>query len=434
MPLFRRQKPQSVEASPVEPSPTLPTPPDSAGLRLVADHRDYLLSLVDPLAPVGLSTLDAYGMAVCEDIVAPSGLPHFDTALVDGYAVASENVADATASSPRILAVSDWIVSRRLVNVEPDDAVRVDAGCPLPTGADAVVPLSDTDRGVETVRISSAPHPGDGVRHRGSQIQVDQQILSTGQRLGAREIGALAAFGYDKILARPRPRVVVVNVGTGWVEPGFGEREGIDRYPVSSYVVAAAAKAEGSQVWRVDASGLDQEAVRGIINDQLIRADLVLITTGADRPDIDDAVAVMDAMGMCEFPAIAMQPAQAQGIGLIGADKVPAVLVAGEAVEAYVTFQTFVRPLIRKLRGATPYEQPATRCFAATILRPDAERDLYVLGHFSDEGGRRLVRPLGKTYGGVADLTRANCIIILPAGDEPIAAGGAVMVWALDHD
>lgn len=434
MPLFRRQKPQTVEENSVEPSPTLPTPPESQGLRSVADHRDYLLSLVDPLAPVGLSALEAYGMAVCEDIMAPSGLPEFDTALVDGYAVASESVDAASPGSPRILAVADWIVSRRLVTLDPDVAVRIEAGCPLPIGADAVVALADTDRGVDTVRISSAPLPGTGVRRQGSQVQVDQQILSMGQRLGAREIGVLAALGYNKILARPRPRVVVVNMGAGWVEPGFGERRGIDRYPVSSFVVAAAAKAEGSQVWRVDASGVDDDAVRNMINDQLIRADLVLITTGSDRPDIDDAISVMDSMGLCEFPAVGMQPACTQGIGLIGVDKVPAVLVAGDAVEAYVTFQTFVRPLIRKLQGATPYEQPATRCFAATILRPEPDRDSFLLGHFSDEGGRRLVRPLGKTYGGVADLTRANCLITLPAGEAPIAAGGAVMVWPLDHD
>lgn len=436
MPLFRRRKNEDRDQVYAEPTPTLPTPPepDAQGRRGVQDHRDYLLSLIDPLSPFGMQVLEAHGMAVCEDIVSPIDLPEFDIAAIDGYAVEAESVLSASDEHPRELTVTDWVVSRRIARLGEGEAIRVDAGRPLPEGADAVVALPNTDRGVDTVKVFAPVPPGGGVAPRGHELRADEPVLRIGQRLGAREVGLLSGLGFSKVLARPRPRIVVISTGAGLVEPGYGVRQGAEHYDAISYLISASAVAEGSQVWRVDALGLDTASVRDTISDQLIRADLILLTTGPDQADVDEIRGVMESMGMCDFGPVAMEPGGFQGLGIIGVDKVPAVLITGDAATAYVTFQTFVRPLIRKLRGATPYSHQPLRCFAATVLRPDAHDAHFILGRYSDEGGRRLVRPLEAQEGGLAELASANCLILLPAGADPIYAGDAVMVWRLDHD
>lgn len=436
MPLFRRRKDEDRDQAFVEPSPTLPTPPepDAQGRRSVQDHRDYLLSLIDPLTPFGLHVLESHGMAVCEDIVSPMDLPEFDVAAHDGYAVTSETVQAASDQRPVELAVTDWVVSRRIAQLGEGQAIRVDAGCPLPEGADAVVALPNTDRGVDTVKIFAPAAPGEGVTPRGHQLRADEQVLRIGQRLGAREVALLSGLGFSKVLARPRPRIVVISTGAGLVEPGLGVREGAEHYDAISYLMAASAVAEGSQVWRVNALGLDAASVRDTISDQLIRADLILLTAGPDQADVDDVRAVMEAMGLCDFGPVAMEPGGFQGLGIIGVDKVPAVLISGDAATAYVTFHTFVRPLVRKLRGATPYSHQPLRCFAGTVLRPDPDVVRFVPGRYSEERGRRLVRPLDAHGGGLAGLAQANCLILLPAGANAVMAGDHVMVWPLEHD
>ena len=149
----------------------------------------------------------------------------------------------------------------------------------------------------------------------------------------------LAMAGIDRVLARPRPRVVVLSVA----------EEGSDPADVESHLLAAALKADGAQVWRVPlGAGADRE-LQDAISDQLIRADLVVASGLLD--DEARLPRVVSQMGLLDLSSVALQPGGRIGCALVGEDRIPLALVADDPAEAYVGYQYFVRPLVRKLMG-----------------------------------------------------------------------------------
>ena len=140
--------------------------------------------------------------------------------------------------------------SRQPLRLQPKQAVRVYTGAPLPTLADAVLPLEWSDRGRKRVTSHRPVRSGDFVRRVGDDIQPGDVAVSSGTILGPAQIGLLAAVGRSKVLAYPRPRVTIVSYGKELVdidrEPGLGQV-----FDVNSYSLAAAAKEAGADVQRV---------------------------------------------------------------------------------------------------------------------------------------------------------------------------------------
>ena len=129
-------------------------------------------------------------------------------------------------------------------------------------------------------------------------------------------------------------------------------------------------------MFRVGHVGDDPAALKQLVYDQLVRADLILTTGGVSQGDYDIVKAVLPELGATDFASVAMQPGKPQGFGLIGEDRTPIVMLPGNPVSAFVSFEAFVRPVIRKLMGVTPYVRPTVRCAAAhamsSIRGPDA--------------------------------------------------------------
>ena len=169
-------------------------------------------------------------------------------------------------------------------------------------------------------------------------------------------------------------------------------------------------------MFRVGQVGDDAELLKQVISDQLIRADLILTSGGISQGDYDVVKAVMPELGACDFASVAMQPGKPQGFGLIGDDRVPMIMLPGNPVSSFVSFEAFVRPVIRKLMGAQPYARTAVK------VRGGARDDLDP-GPAAAGPGHRQLRPSGQRQvelaGGhgshlLGDLARANALVILP--------------------
>ncbi|MVA76611.1 molybdopterin molybdenumtransferase MoeA [Auraticoccus sp. F435] len=439
MALFGRRKKK--DEAPVEepPAPTLPPAPpvDAAGLRSMEDHRAYLLEQVEQLPAFGQLLLDALDLSICEDIESDVDLPGFDNAAMDGYAVHAEDTAGAAEDSPTTLAVvgeiaaGDWSEEP----LPPGTAVKIMTGAPVPPGADAVVPYEQTDRGSEDVVITAAVRPGQHIRRRGEDVSEGDLMMRTGERIGPRHIGLLAAIGVDKVMVRPRPRVVVLATGSELAEPGLPLRNPAQLYDSNSYLLAAAARAEGAQVFRVGSVGDDAEAIRQTISDQLVRADLIITTGGVSQGDYDLVKSVMPELGLTDFCQVAMQPGKPQGFGLIGEDRVPMIMLPGNPVSAYVSFEAFVRPVIRKLMGLEPLFRPPVRAIATHLIRSTPGRKQFARGLVTtDPGGRRSVTAVGG-HGShlVSNMARSNALIVLDPDVDVVPAGSPVEVWLLDE-
>jgi molybdopterin molybdotransferase len=385
--------------------------------------------------PFGQHVLDALGLSICEDVVSAIDLPRFDNSAMDGYAVRAADVQYATDVRPVRLPVVGEVPAGGAPphRLSPGTVMKIMTGAPVPADADAIVPYEATDRGSADVTVTVPSAPGQHIRRRGEDVAVGDLILEAGSRVGVRDVGLLAAVGVDKVMVRPRPRVVVISTGSELVDPGLAlNPEQI--YDSNSYLLAAAAKDAGAQVFRVGHVGDDPVALKQLVYDQLVRADLILTTGGVSQGDYDIVKAVLPELGATDFSSVAMQPGKPQGFGLIGEDRTPIVMLPGNPVSAFVSFEAFVRPVIRKLMGVTPYVRPSVRCTAAHAMSSIPGRTQLARGIVTaDETGARSVELVGG-HGShlLGDLSKADALVVLPAETEFVAAGTELEVWLLD--
>ncbi|MFL6064402.1 MAG: gephyrin-like molybdotransferase Glp [Friedmanniella sp.] len=438
MPLFGRKKTEDPASLSWTREPLPPPPePREDGLRSMEDHREYLLSCLEVLPAFSQHVLDALDLSICEDVYAGISMPRFDNSAMDGYAVRAADVAAAAEEAPVILPVVGEVAAGQdmLHRLAPRTAIKIMTGAPLPPGADAIVPYENTDRGSSDVRVHAPSRLGQHVRYVGEDVQAGQHLFSAGDQLGPRDVGLLAAIGRESVLVRPRPRVAVISTGTELVEPGQDLDGSHQIYDSNSYMLAAAAKAAGAQVFRVGLVSDDPDQVKQLILDQLVRADLLISTGGVSQGDYDVVKAVLPELGATDFTRVAMQPGKPQGFGLIGDDRTPMIMLPGNPVSAFVSFEAFVRPAIRKLMGVTPYERTAVRCRAGHSIasapgRRQLARGIVTLG---EDGSWQVELAGGHGSHLLADLARANALVVLDEDVTEVPAGDDVDVWLLEE-
>ncbi len=384
--------------------------------------------------PFGMVLLDALGLQLAESLRSDVDLPGFDNSAMDGYAVRSVEVAGATTQEPITLDVDGVVAAGDLPADLPEGKARkIMTGAPIPAGADAVVAYEQTDRGAGRVEVYEWAPPGQHIRRRGSDLTEGMLVADKGSLLDARLAGVLAGVGVDKVLVRPRPRVVVISTGSELVDPGRPISRG-QVYDSNSHLIAACAKQDGAQVWRVGHISDDKDALRQLIADQLIRADLIVTTGGVSEGDFDMVKQVVGDLGAADFCRVAMQPGKPQGFGLIGDDEVPILMLPGNPVSAFVSYEAFVRPAIRKLMGAAPYVRPLVEAVASAPMRSRAGMVQLGRGHATRTAGGWSVELVGGHSSHLlGDLRKANAIVLLDEETTEVLPGDVVSVWLLDE-
>jgi molybdopterin molybdotransferase len=404
-------------------------------MRTVDEHLTAVLGTLGPLPPLEVNLLDAHGCVLAEDVVSTRPLPGFDNSSMDGYAVRSIDVASATPETPVVLPVIGDIAagSGGVYSVNNGLSVRIMTGAPIPAGADCVIPVEWTDGGVARVRIDHAPSAGLSIRRLGEDVTKGETVLTKGVALGATQIGLLAAIGRARVLVRPRPRVVIFSTGNELVDVG------VDPGPAqinesNSYTLTAAAREAGAIAYRVGIVPDDPTRLMAIIEDQLVRADLVVTTGGVSAGAYDTVKAVLSRLGTVEFLKVAMQPGMPQGFGTVGPDSTPIFTLPGNPVSAYVSFEVFVRPAIRRMLGVLPLYRPLVRATLATpITKPEGKRS-YVRARIEVTDGVYVVTPVGGMGSHlVADLALANAFVVAPDSVTEIPAGSTVSVMMLER-
>ena len=302
---------------------------------------------------------------------------------MDGYAVRAEDVVGATPEAPVTLPVVGEIVagSAKPFAISAGTAVKIMTGAPIPRGADTVIPFERTDRGNARVSIREAAPAGANVRTQGSDVQAGDLVLSAGTVLGAREIGLLAALGAPRVKARPRPRVVIISTGSELREPGTHlDYDSI--HDGNSYMLAAAVRAAGAIAYRVGAVDDNPRSFRKVLSEQLVRADLVVTSGGVSMGEKDVVKETLSALGTVSFDKVAMQPGKPQGFGRVFDEQKPIITLPGNPVSAYVSFEVFVLPAIRRMMGRTPYRRPMVHAVLASDLESRPGVRQYVRGIF----------------------------------------------------
>jgi molybdopterin molybdotransferase len=401
----------------------------------VGAHLENVLGTVGLLSPLDVSLLDAHGCVLAEDVVAGYPLPPFDNSAMDGYAVRAADIAGAAEGTPVVLPVVGDIAagSSTPYTVQPGLCVRIMTGAPLPPGADAVVPVEWTDGGIAQVEVRRAAALGAHIRRAGEDVAPSTQVLAAGTYLGAAQVGLLAAVGRDRVSVRPRPRVVVLSTGSELVEPGQPLSAG--KIPDSnSTLLTAAAWEAGAIAYRVGIVPDDPRVLIDTLEDQLIRADLVVTSGGVSVGAYDVVKEAIGRMGDVRFSRVAMQPGMPQGFGVIGPDRTPFFGLPGNPVSAYVSFEVFVRPALRRMLGVEPLHRPQVRArLTDGVTSPPGKRS-YLRAWVWVDKGEYVVSPVGGSGSHlIASLAVANALIVVPETVTEHESGAVVSVMLLER-
>lgn len=405
-------------------------------LTSVADHLARVLAAVSPLPDYPQPLMEALGLAVAEDVAAAVALPSFDNSAMDGYAVVLDDVLSASDDSPVHLPVVGEIGAgqARLLAMSPGTAVKIMTGAPVPTGCTAVVPYEWTDRGVARVQITKAPTEGQHIRRAGEDVAAGDVLVEHGTVLGPRHLGLLAAVGRSSVRSRPRPRVVIISTGSELRDPGT-ELGHDSVFDANSYLLAAAARQAGAIAYRVGIVPDEPRAFLDALDDQLVRADIVVTSGGVSQGDYDVVKEALSELGTVWFGGVAMQPGKPQGFGLVGEDATPIFTLPGNPVSAYISFETFVLPAIRRMMGKVPYSRPVSRALLTHAISSPAGKRQFARGEYAVDRGGAHVSPVGG-HGShlIGDLASSNALIVVPEGVTSLAAGDQVQVLRLDEE
>ncbi|PAY22764.1 molybdopterin molybdenumtransferase [Dietzia natronolimnaea] len=396
--------------------------------------------------PVRVSISEAQGLLCAEEVVAERPLPSFDQSAIDGYAVRSVDIrvggqADDPGekpAGPAGLPVVGRITagSRQPTRLQPGQVVRVDTGAPLPTLADAVLPVGWAVAEGQRISPTRTVASGEYVRRVGDDVQPGDVAVRAGAIIGPAQVGLLASVGRSKVLVHPKPRMSVISVGDELLDvdgnPGTGQV-----YDVNSYALTAAGRDAGADVHRVGIASTEPSRLREVLEGQLVRSELVVVSGAAGGEATTRIRQVMEELGQIEVNRVAMHPGSVQGFGRLGRDEVPTFLLPSNPVSALVVFEIMVRPLIRIALGK---RQPMRRTVRARTVAPISSvegRRGYLRGQLmrDTDTGEYLVRALGGAQGSsthlLASLAEANCLVVIDPDVSAVRTGDEVDVMFL---
>jgi molybdopterin molybdotransferase len=412
-----------------------------AELTPLADYLGSVLRRVRALPALDLDLTQAHGNVLADHVVAQHPYPAFDQAAIDGYAARSDDIAHAAEGRPaRLNVVGDLAASSwRPARLTPGACFSVAAGAPLPQAADVVVPLDWTDQGMASVEVNRAAKRGYGIRRAGEVVTAGTELARAGATVTPALVGALAASGIGHVIVRPSPRVVIISTGDELVEAGRVSQPG-QVVDVNSHALTAAAAEAGAHAYRVGICDDDPEALRALLEDQTVRADLIITTGGSSVGPGDMVRRILSRRdgsraGTVSFTEVSLYPCGTLGFGTVGSTaEVPIVCLPGEPGAALIGFEVLARPVIQMLAGADPVFRPSVRGhLLETVNSPGGLREFRPAFVAERRGGGYTVQPLPGGARTLAGMAEANGLLVLGERVSTAAAGSTVDVLLLDR-
>jgi molybdopterin biosynthesis enzyme len=258
----------------------------------------------------------------------------------------------------------------------------------------------------------------------------DRLVLREGTRIRSTQIGLAASIGRDHLPTRPHPRVVVLSAGPDLVEPGQALKNASDEYETNSWLLTTAVREVGAVAYRVHSIPDNEEQLQKVIEDQLVRADLIIISGERHDDSFDLITRTLSGMGEITTVDLAIEASGRHNFGTVGPDKTPVVTLPGDPIAAYISFELFVRPMIRTMLGAATIHRPSVK---AALEKPIASNQgvrSYIRAILAEDG--KSVVPL-ENQDEQSTLSDANAFIAVSESDTSLKTGDQVTVVVLER-
>ena len=342
-------------------------------------------------------------------------VPPFSNSSMDGYALRAGDTPGELRLIGEVAAGATALTA-----VVPGSAVRIMTGAPLPPGADAVIPIEVTverDGRVSVPKAEIAAY----VRMAGHDTRNGETVDLRHEPLSASSLAVLASLGLGEVEVRRPPRVAVLATGDELALPGELLGPG-QIHDANSVALAAAITESGGEALALPPVPDDEASIERTLAEAAAGADLVVVSGGVSVGRYDHVRTAVERLGELEFWRIAVQPGKPLAFGTIGG--VPVIGLPGNPVSALVTFELFVRPLLRAMLGL---EGDGRLHLPATLedrIGKDRERRAYLRVVLRREAGGLLARSAGgQASSQLRPLAAANALLVVPEGDEAGEAG-----------
>jgi molybdopterin molybdotransferase len=383
------------------------------------DAQAQILARVTPLEPEVVALADATGRVTAEAARARVDLPPFPSSAMDGFAV-------RTADTPGRLPVVARVAAGRPADraLSSGESMAIATGGVVPDGADAVVPIERVvDHGNE-VEVPAAVSKGDNVRPRGGDVAAGDVVVSAGVRVGASQVGALAAAGVDVLACARRPRVAVLATGTELRRPGEPLEPG-QVYEANSVLLGAVFRAAGADVEHLPAVSDDERLHRRAL-ERGLRADVLVTSGGVSVGQHDLVRRILAELGVEEvFWGVAVKPGKPLAFGV--RDGTLVFGLPGNPVSSLVGAEVFVRPALLALQGAAVPGPIYFEGRLAVDVRRNTRRDEFQRARaVPSDGGVQLEPVGGQESHMIARAAAADALVLVPRGDGELQRGEQV--------
>jgi molybdopterin molybdotransferase len=414
-------------------------PPNAAaGMLSLEDARARMLDGVEPLAAEEVALADCLGRVLAEPIASRLTLPPWLNSAMDGFAVRAADVAGASASSPARLRVIGEVAAGQLpaVAVEAGAAVRILTGAPLPDGADAVVPIEETDAAAgdptlpDSVAVFAAATVGAHVRAAGSDLRGGDELLAAGTQLGATRLALAAAGGLAVLPVRRCPRVAVISTGDELAP--VGDEPGAGQIPDSNSVgLVGQAREAGAEARSLGIAADRLDEMLAMLSEALAWADVVVVSGGVSVGARDVVKEAFAQVGRLELWRVAVQPGKPLAFGIAQRDGRRVLLfgLPGNPVSSFVTFELFVRPVLRRLLGLVDLSgRQLVRARLTEPVTKSVGRRAFLRVRLATARDGTWQASLAGGQGShvLSALARANGLAIVPEGVDSLPAGSEV--------
>ncbi len=402
----------------------------------VEDAVRAALSIARPLPVEHVPLSDALGRALAATVASRVDHPPWNNSAMDGFAVRQEDVRGASSDSPVVLPVRDEIPAGGFPRgpLAPGTAARVMTGAPVPEGATGVIRIEHTDGGpAGRVTILRPDDAGRNLRLKGEDLRRERTKIEAGTTLTPAAIGVLAAMGWPRVPVRRAPRVALLSNGDE-----LADFDGIDDVIAGRRILNSNAHALAAQVR--EAGGIavplgiardDPADVRGRL-EEADGCDVLVTTAGVSVGDHDHVKRALDELGMRRlFWRVRLRPGSPTTAGLLG--DVPVFGLPGNPVSAMVTFEIFVRPVLRRMAGHARLERPLRTAIAGEPLEsPAGLTHCFRVRLEERDDGLPVARLTGPQGSGVlTSMLDADALAIVPEGTERVEAGSEIRVRVL---
>ncbi len=420
--------------------------PRTPDMLSVEQAREKILALVPVLDAQDTPLLEALGLVLAENAVAPLDIPPWDNAGMDGYALRHEDIRGAGELHPVTLKVIGSLAAGQTPkqSVLPGAAIRIMTGAPIPPGADTVVPFEETDelvrraagRPLEQIGILASPPKGSSVRPKGEDAAKGTVVLPKGAILRPGELGVLASLGYASVKAVRRPIVAILSTGDELASPGQPLPAG-KIYNSNTYSIAGLVKKYGG-VPHVLGIAQDNLTSMNAMLEQGLSDDMLITSAGVSRGDYDMVKDVLAEHGEIAFWTVRMRPAKPLAFGVLrghGGRPVPHLGLPGNPVSAMVAFEELGRPALLKMMGRARLDKPTIEAVLEdTIVNSDGRR-VYARAFITKRGDTYYARTTGPQGSNIlTSMARANGLAICPEDVPQVGPGERVQVRMLDWD